>query len=526
MRNQRIFTAALILGMSLGIPLCANACTTIYIGSNHTSDGNTILARSEDYDSFYSKTFDVTPAGAHKKGEEYNGCYGFTWTFTHDSYSHTGFSDDTSEGVCPDCGGSHPHTPYQAAGTNEKGLTVTATETLYSAESALAADPFGENSIEEAEITTVLLSEAASAREALDLLISIIEEGGSANGSGILLADREESWYFENFTGTQYLAVQLNPDIVMINANTSALGKIDLDDTEHVIASDRLIETAIKAGTFVGDEKENIIDFASCFEKTWDQSKLNRITAGLNYLTGTEDFCSKDDKPLFDRTAYAITNIDQSGSITLPYTNIKPAKKYGLNDCIGFYRQVPISRTANVETHIFEIVPGDDTAAGTVEWIAMAEGQSTVFIPFYPMLTREVSPLLCDGQGSTVASKEDPKTPICEMLDDLYYTMPENWDQSMYWIFEAISFICNDDEDTADAIKEKLYSLQSAVMEDWEEMKRTVAAAGDDASKAATDCSIKITENVYRQALSILEEHPEYLDTAAAETEAETSSET
>ena len=107
----------------------------IYVGSDLTADGNTIFARSEDIANSYNKLFCVSPAGRHTAGEEYAGCYGFTYTFTRDSYFYTAFSGDNGDAagdVCPDCGSDHPHTPYEAGGANEMGVTVSATETIWS----------------------------------------------------------------------------------------------------------------------------------------------------------------------------------------------------------------------------------------------------------------------------------------------------------------------------------------------------------------------------------------------------------
>ena len=107
----------------------------IYVGSDLTADGNTIFVRSEDIANSYNKLFCVSPAGRHTAGEEYAGCCGFTCTFARDSYSYAAFSDDNGDaagGVCPDYGSDHPHTPYEAGGANEMGVTVSATETIWS----------------------------------------------------------------------------------------------------------------------------------------------------------------------------------------------------------------------------------------------------------------------------------------------------------------------------------------------------------------------------------------------------------
>ena len=86
------------LVLLLALPGQAFACTTIYAGANRTADGSSFFGRSEDYSSDYAKLFSAVPAGVHTAGEVYNGCYGFSWTFTHDSYAYTAFCDDNSQG--------------------------------------------------------------------------------------------------------------------------------------------------------------------------------------------------------------------------------------------------------------------------------------------------------------------------------------------------------------------------------------------------------------------------------------------
>ena len=131
MKNWKTLVA-LVLTVVLSCS-SALACTSLYVGSDFTEDGATILARSEDLANSRNKVYYVSPAGNHKAGEFYQGCYGFTYTFTHDSYGYNAFSDDNLEGVdyvCPNCGGTHAHTPYEEGGANEMGLMVSASEAL------------------------------------------------------------------------------------------------------------------------------------------------------------------------------------------------------------------------------------------------------------------------------------------------------------------------------------------------------------------------------------------------------------
>ena len=47
---------------------------------------------------------------------------------------------------------------------------------------------------------------------------------------------------------------RVNDDLLFLEPNMAVIGSVDLDDTENVIASPKLIETAKAAGTFQGSE--------------------------------------------------------------------------------------------------------------------------------------------------------------------------------------------------------------------------------------------------------------------------------
>ena len=73
--------------------------------------------------------------GKWAKGDTFLGCPGygeFEWKFTHDSYRFTYFTNDQYQGTCPECGQENAtHPSYTEFGTNEKGVSVSATETIY-----------------------------------------------------------------------------------------------------------------------------------------------------------------------------------------------------------------------------------------------------------------------------------------------------------------------------------------------------------------------------------------------------------
>ncbi len=502
-KHLAVWVMALAMCMTC---VSASACTAIYVGSELTADGSTMFARSEDITNSYNKVFYVAPAGQHKAGEVYQGCYGFTYTFTKDSYGYTAFSDDNLSGFCPDCKGNHAHTPYQAGGTNDMGLTVSATETLSGAAKAIkAVDPFNEETgIEEAEIPTVLLSECATAREAVELLAKIYDTVGAQGGSGIFIADDKETWYIENTTGTQYIALKLSESVAFAVPNQSAIGLIDLDD-ENVIASAKLIAVAKEAGTYVGDEAANTIDYIASYLP--DQQANGRYASALKHFNASFSKAQEEIVP----ADYAISNVDAQGAIVPFYTNIKPDRAFTIADVIAYYDIPGIGSTSNLEIHIFQTF-AEDSKTDTVEWVAMDDGCWSVFVPYYPMLTTDTYAAYKLGTEPAAFVQEQP-------AEGLYYAakgrvrdaegnrvtvegfkvLPANWADSMYWTFDALSNLCefgNVSDEQKASIEAKLAELQQQAYAAYEEMKANPDAATDISAKTAETVHTAVVELV------------------------------
>ncbi|MBE5768769.1 MAG: dipeptidase B [Clostridiales bacterium] len=511
----------IILSLTLAAMLCltsvsALACTAIYVGADLTEDGSTMFARSEDIANSYNKVFYVAPAGQHKAGEVYQGCYGFTYTFTKDSYSYTAFSDDNLSGFCPDCGGEHPHTPYQAGGTNEMGLTVTATETLSGASKAIkAVDPFNKKTgIEEAEIPTVLLSECATAKEAVDLLLNIYDTVGCQGGSGIFIADNTETWYIENTTGTQYIALKLSESMAFAVPNQSAIGLIDLDD-ENVIASDKLIATAKEAGTFVGDEAANTIDYIASYLP--DQAANGRYASALKFFNAAFTKAQGEIVP----ADYAISNVDAQGNIVPLYTNIAPDHPFTIKDMIAYYDIPGIGGANNLEIHIFQTF-AQDGVTDTVEWVAMDNGCYNVFVPYYPMLTTDTYAAYQLGTAEAAFVEEKPAEGLCypatsykpnENMEwvqvEGFKVLPANWADSYYWTFDALSNLADFaglTEDQLAAIDAELAALQQKAFDAYAALQAAAAnpATGTDLTETCTDISMNCAKEVHAAVVQLV----------------------
>ena len=77
----------------------------------------------------------------------------------------------------------------------------------------------------------------------------------------------------------------------------------------------------------------------------------------LNFLE-TEKDCTTDNLTEED---YAISNIDEDGNITVPYTAIKTDRKLSVQDIIAFYHFPKIEKPENAEIYIFQLKESEET---------------------------------------------------------------------------------------------------------------------------------------------------------------------
>ena len=479
-----------VLLIALCWPINVNACELLYVGGDMTDDGANLFMRTEEIYADDNKTYYVSPAGKHAKGEQYQGCTDFIWTFTHDSYKYTARCDGFIDGECLTCEGTHEHTPYEEAGTNDHGVTVSATNSLNANKKIKKVDPFIDGGIEESEMATVLLSEASSAREGVELLTSIYDSVGAGyEGAGVMICDQNEQWYVENLSGHEYIAVLLPADVAFMQFNVSVLGKIDLDDTDHVIASDHLFDVAKKAGTFVGDEEKNIIDYRASFndymmestdDEDWDEAwkahVQERLAAGLNFLEGTDKWTV--DNVLKDND-FVMSNLDENGSITSLHNQLKLKDTMSLENAFALFRVYPIGYEENVNTHLYRFYPKEEQTLGTAEWFAMDNCTYNVFVPSYPMLLTDTWEGYKVQLDETIITEKKPDKGDYYLNDGEYHIHPDGWDKSYIGTLSALTNLLtygdlSDQEITL--AEDNLQALQGEFVSRFDELSTEIKA--------------------------------------------------
>lgn len=321
--------------MAVGTASYVSADTGIYVGADVSSDGTTIIARSADYVPGISSRIDVVSEAVNGDTAYYTQANGFSYRIPEQTYKYQIIERMDSNGLFSDCD----------AITNEYGLCITASTEAQTKEEALAADPYADKGIQKDTIVRILGASCRNAKEAALLLADIVEEYGSASGCIVVMADQEESWYLEIYTGHQYAAVKMPADKVAVYGECFRISSID-DKSSDAIVSDSLLTLP----------EEN--HFAK-----YDNNKLDIArTYGEGSFEG-ELFADADD----------LVGLDDVIDV---YRNRYEGSALKLDKAMG-----EVTNENTDETHIIQIYKDVPAEMSEVMWVSLSAPQFTPFVP-------------------------------------------------------------------------------------------------------------------------------------------------
>ena len=245
---KKALAAIFCLIMILTIAGSAGACTGVYIGGKVSADGTTIIAKSNDYQDVWANYVTITERVENAPGrvmpvdnaetvfaELPATTYRYTSTpFMDSARARNGLGRDAT--VC----------------ANEYGVSMIMSITAFSNAAALRADPLIEHGLTEFTAVDLVVCQSATAREAVEVLLSLIDKYGSSEVNIALIADQTETWYVEMYNGHQYAAVKLPDDRVCVFGNEFLLRYAS--DYEDQILSPGLESQAAENGFAVYGE--------------------------------------------------------------------------------------------------------------------------------------------------------------------------------------------------------------------------------------------------------------------------------
>lgn len=350
-------------------------CTTLIVGKNQTERGARVVARSEDYDAMIAKNLTVYPDTDNGKGEFVAKDSPFRCKLPKKAFGYT-----TLEGY--DLPGH-----WGSAGFNTQEVGMSATESIFSNEKALAADPMPSDGIGENAVFNIVLPYIRTAREGVERLGMLIEKHGVMEGFGIGFVDKKEMWYLETACGHRWLATRMPEDKYFITGNQSRFRKYDPKDKENYMASSDLVEFAAANGLY--DEKSGEFDFHEAYSRdeeedyTYNYPRVWGIQGMLS--PAIKNDVTKNTFPVFAEPSHKLSMDDirkvfrfhYQGTEHDPYLRQNPREEY---------RPVSIFRTT--QTHILEVRPELPAAIGEINYVAIGMADLGVFIPFYQGMQR------------------------------------------------------------------------------------------------------------------------------------------
>lgn len=227
-----------------------DACTSIMVGRLASTDGSVIT--SHTCDSWYRTWMNIVPARDYPRDTVQN---------VYDGMMHTEHSTDMTGtrvlGQIPQVSHTYRYlnTAYPCLNEHQLGIG----ETTYGGRDEMQ-NTEGLFRIE--ELCRLALERCTTARGAIQLIDQLTREYGYGDsGECLTIADPHEVWIFEiqgagpKKKGAVWAAQRIPDDEIGVSANISRIGRLDLEDKDHYMASDNVKKVARDMGFWDGKEE-------------------------------------------------------------------------------------------------------------------------------------------------------------------------------------------------------------------------------------------------------------------------------
>ena len=371
-------------------------CTTVLVCKKASTDGSTMIARTDDGHFDVKKLIVMTPEKQPKKYRSVISHVEVDLPETPLRYT-TCPNVDKKEGIWP------------ATGMNAANVGMTATETITSNPRVLAADPLVRlqkahgrekeipGGIGEEDLVTLVLPYIHTAREGVLRLGALLERYGTYESNGIAFNDENEIWWLETIGGHHWMARRVPDDVCVVAPNQFAMDSFDLDDAfgaqkEHLCSKDLREFIAENFLDLNQDGKFNPRDIFGSHTDMDHVYNTPRAWFMGRYLAprtwrweGPDaDFTPESDdlpwairpeRKLAAEDVHYLLSGHYQGTPYNPYTSQDTGKR-------GMYRSIGINRTG--VTSICQARGYAPEAVKAVEWICFGSTTYSAMLPVYP----------------------------------------------------------------------------------------------------------------------------------------------
>ena len=346
----------------------SQACTTVVVGRDATSDHSTLVARNEDVSTHHAKYFKVYPKTNHGDTTFESNINGFKMTLPKKQYRYTGMPDyNEKEGR------------FLENGINEFNVAMSATESATTNKEMQKLDPFNKDGIDEASMLNVVLPFIKTPEDGVKRLGGIVEKYGSDAANGVIFSDKKDIWYMEIGSGHQWVAQRVPKDCYAVIPNQLSIEKVDFNDKKNFMYSKNLPAFAKKHRLLNKDGSLNWKEKFGTNNKEDAKYNRPRVWAGQRLLTPSKkQSITQKNFQTFIKPDKKVT-VDKVGEVLADHFNGTPYDTYGKNE--GDYRAINVA--TNVESHILQLRPHYPKEITGVQWVAMASPATSVYVPFY-----------------------------------------------------------------------------------------------------------------------------------------------
>lgn len=315
----------------------ADACTNVIITPGASKDGSSIVSYAADSHQLYGELY-FTPAARFSAGSSLQ-------IREWDTQRPLGAIAQVSR-------------TYQTVGNMNQYQLIIA-ETTWGGRSELfpGKDAVG---IDYGSLIYVTLQRAKTAREAIEIIVSLANEYGYVSeGETFSIADTKEAWVMDivgkgpDSKGIVWVARRIPDGYICAHANQTRITRFPLNDKDNCLYAPDVISFAREKGWFEGRDEDfsfrdafNPLDFSgarACDARAW--SAFNILGDGT--FTYMEDG-REVSRPASDWVDYAM-GYDLKGEMPL---FIKPSRKIGVKDVADVmrdhYEGTPMDMTTDI----------------------------------------------------------------------------------------------------------------------------------------------------------------------------------
>lgn len=374
-------------------PTEAQACTSFLVGKNASADGSAFITYNQDDYGMFGRLH-YLPAAQHAKGE-------MRKIYDGDTNHYHG---EIAEA---------PYTYAVMGYINEHQVGIT--ETTFGGRSELE-DPKG--IIDYVSLMTIALQRSKTAREAIRVMTSLVQEYGYASeGESFSIADPNEVWILEMIgkgpkeKGAVWVAIRIPDDCIACHANQSRIHQFNMKDKKNVMYAKDVISFAREKGYFTGKDADfsfadayAAADFSAirfCETRVWSfyNKWVNGMEQYLDYVDGKHIGQAKP-MPLYfkpkqklslqdvmnsmrdhyEGTPFDITKDVGAGPYEAPY---RPTPLVWEHKGKKYFNERPISTQQTAGTYVIQLRASLPNAIGGVLWYGNDDPNMVAYTPVY-----------------------------------------------------------------------------------------------------------------------------------------------